>query len=56
MRVETRKGEGNVNRKPTEKQGQYLAFIYYYIKINGRPPAKRTSNATFARRHRRSTR
>jgi repressor LexA len=24
----------------TEKQGQYLAFIYYYTKINGRPPAQ----------------
>ena len=25
----------------TEKQGQYLAFIYYYTKVNGRPPAER---------------
>ena len=24
----------------TEKQGQYLAFIYCYTKINGRPPAE----------------
>jgi repressor LexA len=24
----------------TEKQGQYLAFIYYYTKINGYPPAE----------------
>lgn len=24
----------------TEKQGQYLAFIYYYTKINRRPPAE----------------
>jgi Mn-dependent DtxR family transcriptional regulator len=24
----------------TEKQGQYLAFIYYYSKIHGRPPAE----------------
>lgn len=24
----------------TEKQGQYLAFIYYYRKVNGRPPAE----------------
>ena len=23
----------------TEKQGQYLAFIFYYTKINGIPPA-----------------
>jgi len=25
---------------PTPKQGQYLAFIYNYSKINGRPPAQ----------------
>jgi repressor LexA len=24
----------------TEKQEQYLAFICYYTKVNGRPPAK----------------
>ena len=24
----------------TVKQGQYLAFIYYYSKIHGRPPAE----------------
>ena len=24
----------------TPKQGQYLAFIYYYTKINGVPPAE----------------
>lgn len=24
----------------TEKQGQYLAFIYGYTKIHGRPPAE----------------
>jgi DNA-binding MarR family transcriptional regulator len=24
----------------TVKQGQYLAFIYYYTKIHGRPPAE----------------
>ncbi len=24
----------------TPKQGQYLAFIYYYTKIHGRPPAQ----------------
>ena len=28
-------------KKPyTEKQGQYLAFIYYYNKIHGRAPAE----------------
>ncbi len=26
--------------RATSKQGQYLAFIYYYAKINGRPPAE----------------
>ena len=29
-----------MDKRPTEKQGQYLAFIYYYTKINGRPPAE----------------
>ncbi|HUA82647.1 MAG TPA: hypothetical protein VMB85_02230 [Bryobacteraceae bacterium] len=24
----------------TEKQGKYLAFIYYYTRLNGRPPAE----------------
>ena len=24
----------------TEKQGQYMAFIYYYTKVNGWPPAE----------------
>jgi repressor LexA len=24
----------------TDKHGQYLAFIYYYTKINGRAPAE----------------
>ncbi len=24
----------------TKKQGQYLAFIYYYTKLNRRPPAE----------------
>ena len=28
-------------QKPyTDKQGQYLAFIYYYSKIHGRAPAE----------------
>ncbi len=26
--------------KLTDKQGQYLAYIYSYTKINGRPPAE----------------
>lgn len=24
----------------TLRQGQFLAFIYYYTKVNGRPPAE----------------
>jgi len=24
----------------TDKQGQYLAFIYYFTKVNGIPPAE----------------
>ena len=24
----------------TSRQGQYLAFIYHYTKVNGRPPAE----------------
>ena len=28
------------DRKYTQKQGQYLAFIYYYTKIHGVPPAE----------------
>ena len=26
--------------KYTQKQGQYLAFIHYYSKIHGQPPAE----------------
>lgn len=38
-RMETRY---NPAMKPrfTRKQGQYLAFIYYYTKLNGTPPAE----------------
>ncbi len=31
----------------THKQGQYLACIYYYTKINGRPPAEADIQAYF---------
>ena len=24
----------------TARQGQFLAFVYYYTKLNGRPPAE----------------
>jgi hypothetical protein len=35
----SRKAQESRNQyKP--KQGQYLAFIYYYTKLNGRPPAE----------------
>jgi Mn-dependent DtxR family transcriptional regulator len=27
-------------KKYTHKQGQYLAFIYYYTKVNGRAPSE----------------
>ena len=30
----------NVPAEPTPKQRQYLAFIYYYTKLNGQPPAE----------------
>ncbi len=29
-----------MKKRFTEKQGQYLAFIHYYTKVNGRPPAE----------------
>jgi len=29
-----------VKKAYTDKQGQYLAFIYFYTKVNGRPPAE----------------
>lgn len=32
----------------TEKQGQYLAFIFYYTKINGISPAQRDLQRYFA--------
>ena len=35
-------------KKPyTEKQGQYLAFIYYYSKIHGRAPAEAEMQQNF---------
>ncbi len=30
----------SAGRCPTVKQGQYLAFIYYYAKIHGRSPSE----------------
>ena len=29
-----------MRRHPSEKQGQYLAFIYYYTKIHREPPSE----------------
>jgi repressor LexA len=29
-----------VKKTYTEKQGQYLAFVYYYSKIHGRSPSE----------------
>ena len=34
-------GGGLTGPPYTKKQGRYLAFIYYYTKLNGRPPAER---------------
>ena len=30
----------SASQRFTEKQGQYLAFIYMYALVNGRPPAE----------------
>ncbi len=32
---------GEASMKLTKLQGQYVAFIFYYTKLNGRPPAER---------------
>ena len=32
----------------TERQGQYLAFIHAYTKVNGRPPAQTDMQRFFA--------
>jgi Mn-dependent DtxR family transcriptional regulator len=29
-----------MKKRYTDKQGQYLAFIHYYVKIHGRAPAE----------------
>ena len=41
------KSETNNAPPYTKKQGQYLAFIYYYTKIHGRPPAERDMQMYF---------
>ena len=35
------------NKRYTRKQGQYLVFIYYYTKVNGRPPSEADMQAYF---------
>jgi len=32
--------KNNAKKPYTDKQGQYLAFIYNYTRIHGRPPAQ----------------
>jgi Mn-dependent DtxR family transcriptional regulator len=36
-----------VNKSYTPRQGQYLSFIYYYTKINGRAPSEADMQAYF---------
>jgi Mn-dependent DtxR family transcriptional regulator len=31
---------GDESERYTKRQGDYLAFIYYYTKVNGQPPAQ----------------
>lgn len=40
-------GANKMQGKFTPKQGQYLAFIYNYTKIHGRPPAEADLEAYF---------
>jgi Mn-dependent DtxR family transcriptional regulator len=35
------------DKRYTHKQGQYLAFIYYYTKLNGRAPSEADLRAYF---------
>ena len=39
---------GSATPRFTEKQGQYLAFIYMYALVNGRPPAEADMQRFFA--------
>ena len=38
----------NLSPPYTERQGQYLAFIHLYTKVNGRPPAQTDMQRFFA--------
>lgn len=43
MKEDHKSGENSIpisTPRYTSKQGQYLAFIYYYTKVNGTPPAE----------------
>ncbi|EKK03336.1 hypothetical protein RBSH_01395 [Rhodopirellula baltica SH28] len=40
FRCATQSFDMDVSNIPTAKQGQYLAFIYYYTKLNRQPPAE----------------
>jgi len=40
MALALTKPDDSMQRKYTQKQGQYLAFIHYYTKIYGYPPAE----------------
>lgn len=39
---------GAMTPRYTAKQGQYLAYIYYYTKIHGQPPAQADIQAYFS--------
>ena len=38
--LESRYNSSVMKTRFTERQRQYLAFIHYYTKVNGRPPAE----------------
>ena len=40
---------GTMKKRYTHKQGQYLAFIYYYTRIHGRAPAEAEMQRIFPR-------
>jgi repressor LexA len=40
QKVVTLGSDGMQMSSYTPRQGQFLAFIYYYTKLNGRPPAE----------------
>ena len=46
-RLVTHGMENQAPLEPNQKQGQVLAFIYYYTKVNRRPPAEADIAAYF---------